>query len=133
MARAYPGFKDQGQGGGNPNDKQNFAYLIKELHYAFQPKGYVLSASVSANKTRIDVSYDVFTLSKYLDFINLITYDFHGAFVERTAPNAPLHPKPGATGIDMIYTVEYAVNYWLMKGADPRKIVKILFLNIFLT
>ena len=71
----YPGYTNDGKYE-NP-DNENFAILIKELYDAFQSKGYVLSAAVSSKKHIIDISYDIFTLSKYLNFINLITYDFY--------------------------------------------------------
>ena len=128
--REYPGFQDYGQKIGNPNDKENFAVLIKELHDAFQQKGYVLSAAVAAEKYKIDIAYDVPSLSKYLNFINLMTYDFHGSWVNETGANAPLHPKANDAKINQELTVEFAVNYWLMKGADPKKIVSLFWYYI---
>ena len=123
MIREYPGYLDQGKLGGNPADKQNYVELIKELHEAFQPKGYLLTAAASAGKQAIDIAYDVPALSKYFHYINVMTYDFHGAWEQETGANAPLHPLPGAKGIDLEFTVEYAINYWLKLGADPKKIV----------
>ena len=57
--------------------------------------------------------------------MNLMTYDFHGSWVNQTGANAPLHPKANDTKINQELTVEFAVNYWLMKGANPRKIVSL--------
>jgi hypothetical protein len=42
-----------------------------------------------------------------------------------TAHNAPLHPRPDDIGLDKEYTLEYAVDYYLKSGADPKKIVYI--------
>ena len=39
------------------------------------------------------------------------------------AHNAPLHPHPNDSEGDKEFTIEYAVDYWLRLGADPRKIV----------
>ena len=39
-----------------------------------------------------------------------------------TGADAPLYPKPDATGKAREYTVEYAVNHWLNKGADSKKV-----------
>ena len=125
LIREYPGFLNEGQKGGNPVDKEHFSALAKELSDAFQPKGYLLTAAVSAGKGTIDIAYDVPALSKYLNFINLMAYDFHGGWEQETGANAPLHPKQGASGIDLEFTVEYGVNYWLKKGADPKKIVNL--------
>ena len=66
-------------------------------------------------KNIIDISYDIFTLLKYLNFINLITYDFYEkkryGKLYVTGANAPLHPQQDATGNAREYTIEYAVNY----------------------
>lgn len=124
--REYPGFINQNEICPNSDDKENFALLIKELYYAFQQKGYVLSASVSGEKEKIDISYDVPTLSKYLNFISVAAYDFHGSWEKETGANAPLYPKSNANEIDLENTVDYAINYWLMNGADPKKIVSFL-------
>ena len=122
----YPGYTNDGKYE-NPDDKENFATLIKELYDAFQPKGYVLSVAVSSKKDVIMNSYYVPTLSKYLNFINLMTYGFYEEKREGklyvTGADAPLYHKPDATGTALEYTVEYAVDYWLKKGADPNKIV----------
>ena len=77
----YPGYTKDGEYE-NQDDKENFAILIKEVYDAFQPKGYVLSAAVSSKNDVIENSYDVSALSKYLNFINLLTYGFVDAFVD---------------------------------------------------
>jgi chitinase len=69
---------------GNPTDKQNFIKLIRELHNAFKPHGFVLSAATSAGKSTIDKAYNLTEMNKYLDMINLMTYDFHGAWESKT-------------------------------------------------
>ena len=76
---------------GPASDKQNFGLWVKELSAAFKPKGLMLSAAVSASKSTIDVAYDVPTLSKYLDFINIMTYDFHGHWDKKTGHVSPLY------------------------------------------
>ena len=44
----------------------------------FDKKGLLLTAAVSAGKKTIDKAYDVPVMSETLDFINVMTYDFHG-------------------------------------------------------
>ena len=50
--------------GGKPEDKPNFSALVRELKTAFQSKGYLLSAAVSAGKWFIDPAYDVPEISR---------------------------------------------------------------------
>ncbi|KAI4467569.1 chitinase [Holotrichia oblita] len=63
--------------------------FCKELRAAFNRFNYLLTAAFGAGKDTIDTAYDVRGLSKYLDFIHMMCYDYHGAG-ERTRANAPL-------------------------------------------
>ena len=88
----YPSMKavnDQDRTPGRDADKHDYISLLKELREAFEPYGYILSAAVSAGIPTIDRAYDVPQVSKYLHFINLMTYDFHGGWDVKTAHNAP--------------------------------------------
>lgn len=62
-------------------------------------------------------------MSLLFSIINLMTYDFHGAWDTETGHNAPLKINKNEKERDQEFTVEYAVNYWLELGADPKKIV----------
>ena len=42
--------------------------------------------------------YDVPSLSRDLDWIGLMTYDFHGSWDSTTGHNSPLYKFPGETG-----------------------------------
>lgn len=69
---------------GNDTDKQNYVELLKELHVALQPGGYLLTAAVSAGRTTMDRAYDIPQVNRYLDFINVMSYDFHGGWENKT-------------------------------------------------
>lgn len=58
---------------GKPEEKQGFAALVKELSIAFKPKGLLLSSAVSPSKKVIDAGYDVPTLSRYFDWIAVVS------------------------------------------------------------
>jgi len=115
----YPGTTSVGSGDrkpGNPEDKQNYVHLLQELSEAFKPHGFLLSAAVAAGTGEADKAYDIPNgLNKYLDFINLMTYDYHGEWDGATGYNAPL-----STGGDNIHIT---VDYWLKKGADSKKLI----------
>lgn len=64
----------------------------------------------------IDEAYDIPQLSKYLDFLHIMCYDYGGAWDKRITANAPLQSS------DML-NVEYTVDYLIKLGAPPEKIV----------
>merc|ERR1719189_3568180 len=51
----------------------------------------LLTAAVGVGRDTVEVAYDVPGMSQYLDLINLMTYDLHGAWEDRTGCNAPLY------------------------------------------
>ena len=72
-------------------DKHNFGVWVKELNAAFKEHDLLLSAAVSASKTIIDEAYDVETLGEYLDFINIMSYDFHAYWDGFTGHHSSLY------------------------------------------
>ena len=48
------------------------------MREAFEPHGLQLTAAVSAGFETIDKAYDIASMSLYLDWIALMTYDYHG-------------------------------------------------------
>lgn len=106
---------------GPDSDKQGFASLVRELSFAFKPKGLLLSSAVSPSKAVIDAGYDVPTLSRYFDWIAIMTYDFHGHWDKQTGHVAPLYYYPGAS-YDY-FNANYSINYWISNGAPPEKLI----------
>lgn len=47
------------------------------MEYVREKRDYILSTAVAAPRTIVDISYDVLELNKYVDFVNVMTYDFH--------------------------------------------------------
>ncbi|KAI9586702.1 probable chitinase 10 [Glossina fuscipes] len=106
---------------GMPDEKQGFAALVQELSEAFTPRGLLLSAAVSPSKKIVDEGYDVPVLSRYFDWIAVMTYDFHGQWDKKTGHVAPLFFHPDD---DIAYfNTNFSINYWIQKGAPSRKLV----------
>ncbi|XP_063384902.1 chitinase-3-like protein 1 [Cydia fagiglandana] len=110
------------QRGGLESDKEKFVLLVKELKEAFTPKGYLLTSAVAVTQAHIDLSYDVLALNEYLDFINLMTYDFHGTWDPETGANAPLFPQE-TDGPDVNLNGNHSVHVWIENGASPSKLL----------
>lgn len=115
----YPGSRE----GSRPEDKANFVQTLKELKEAFEPYGFLLTAAVSAGKHTIDLAYDIPAVSRYLDIINLMAYDYHGTWERFTGHNAPLYPRPEESIEQRQLNVNFSVNYWLNGGAPADKLV----------
>ncbi|XP_076330487.1 putative chitinase 10 [Tachypleus tridentatus] len=108
--------------GGRPEDKQDFVTLLKEMKQAFSPHGLLLTAAVSAGVKTIETAYDIPKVSQYLDIVNIMTYDFHGGWDNKTGHNSPLYPRPNESPEDQTFNVDFAINFWIKNGADPKKI-----------
>lgn len=106
---------------GPDSDKEGFAALLRELSAELRLRQLLLTAAVSPSKKVIDKGYDVPALAKYLDWIAVMTYDYHGQWDKRTGHVAPLYYHPD----DEFYyfNANYSINYWISKGAPPRSIV----------
>lgn len=76
----------------------------------------------------IDKGYDVPALAKYLDWIAVMTYDYHGQWDKKTGHVAPLYYYPND---DYYYfNANYSINYWIAKGAPRRKIVMGIYIEL---
>ncbi|XP_068629927.1 probable chitinase 10 [Battus philenor] len=106
---------------GPSSDKEGFAKLVTELRSAFVPKGLLLSAAVSGNKEVIDAGYDIPVLGKQLDWISLMSYDYHGQWEKKTGHVAPMYS--GSEHDDERFSVNFTVNYWINKGAPREKLI----------
>ncbi|CAH1185079.1 unnamed protein product [Phyllotreta striolata] len=109
--------------GSSPDDYRNFITLLKELNGALKPRGLLLTVAVSASPSIVNTSYDVPKLSKYVDLINVMAYDFHGSWNDVTGHNAPLYPSSRETGAQRELNVNAAISNWIARGAAPGKLV----------
>ncbi|GIY21316.1 probable chitinase 2 [Caerostris darwini] len=91
--------------GGRPEDKRNFVLLLQDLKAALQPQGMLLTAAVGGGKSIVDAAYDVPGISRALDLIHVMTYDYHLSTEGQTGYNAPLYPAAGSTTGDKQLTV----------------------------
>ncbi|XP_059487163.1 acidic mammalian chitinase-like [Neocloeon triangulifer] len=109
------------QRGGRPEDKQNFVYWIRELRSKFAPEGLLLTAAVHAAISSVGTSYDIQELANNLDYINMMSYDYHGSWEQITGINSPLYPS----FVDTDYTlnINASIQYWLNNGCPSTKLL----------
>ena len=63
-------------------------------------------------------------LAQYLDYADVMTYDFHGAFETNGPTNfqAPLFDSPLSPAVGTGFTVNNAINSWLNNGFPANKL-----------
>uniref|UniRef100_F1L7B8 Endochitinase n=1 Tax=Ascaris suum TaxID=6253 RepID=F1L7B8_ASCSU len=83
----------------------------------------LLTAAVAAGESNINNGYDVPVIAQYLDFILLMSYDFHGAWQSQTGENSPLYARTDATTYQKTLSTNWAANYWASKGMPRNKII----------
>ncbi len=121
----YPGLP----GAGNvhrPEDKENFTAFLAEMRMALDRLGmetgkyYLLTAAAGAFDQYL-VHTDLAVDSKYLDFVNLMTYDFSVPGADSLAGfNSPLFTNP----MDPYHNSDdAAVQAFVAAGVPPSKIV----------
>ncbi|MCF6239718.1 MAG: glycoside hydrolase family 18 protein [Bacteroidales bacterium] len=108
-----------------PEDKTNFTALLKELRQALDnnteknKKKYLLTIAAGAFPDYV-ANVELKKIIQYLDFINLMTYDFTGGWNKETAHHTNLYIQD--TINDKI-SVKKAVDSYLLNDVPTNKIV----------
>lgn len=98
--------------------------LRLKQEYVQNHKQYLLSVAITPILFIADKSYQFHLIGQYVDFVNLMTYDYHtpGTF-PYTNYNAPLF----STGLDILYfkyfNVYFSVNYVHSLGLRKDQII----------
>jgi GH18 family chitinase len=129
----YPGGGGLPSNVSRPEDRENYTLLLQELRDRLDAAGaedgreYLLTIASGAGWDKID-NLEVEAISDILDWINVMTYDFRGAWdFSSTAHHAGMYENPDdpVDGDDVAarYNVDSAIQTFLARGAAPGKIV----------
>jgi chitinase len=119
-------------GAGNtyrPEDKQNFTLLLREVRNQLERMSdeegrtgldrYQLTVATGANEA-YQQNTEMDKAQRYLDFINIMTYDFHGSWTPTTGHHTNLYESPlDTSGLSS----RKAVEYHLDAGVPAEKLV----------
>lgn len=114
---------------GRPEDKRNFTLLLQKVRQKLDEAGkqdgkeYLLTIASGANPNYVK-NTELDQVQAQLDWINIMTYDFHGGWENVSGNNAPLYfdpkdPSPGATS----FYVDAAVEGHLKAGVPKNKLI----------
>ncbi|XP_033226586.1 chitinase-3-like protein 2 [Belonocnema kinseyi] len=113
--------------GSNDNEKIHFIQLLQELRKEFNrsDQKLLLTAAVAAPEAIVDQSYNVPAIAEHVDFVNLMSYDYHSYvwYYPVTGLNSPLFSRSIENGYLSTLNVNYSANYWISKGMPKEKIV----------
>ncbi len=112
-----PGLKEHR---GTPADKENFTLLLKEIRDSlnalskYSRKKYLLTAALPSSPSST-AEIEVRKLIPILDFFNIMTYDYYGAWDPTSGHHSPLYASRPADsmrcldGSFRLYTEQYGV------------------------
>lgn len=114
-----------------PEDKQNYTLLMQKLRSvlntagAADEKNYMLTAAVSASYEKMP-NYEINNYPQYLDFITVMTYDFHGPWETVTNHCTPLYPIAGDTQTaekKEKFNTDWAISEYIRQDVPRSKII----------
>ncbi len=114
------------------SDKQNFTLLLAELRSqldaleAIDRRHYLLTIASSAGPATY-ANIEISLIHQYLDWINVMAYDFHGSWSPITHFNSALYPQPNDPTTDPVilngFNGDVAIQAYLNAGVPPHKLV----------
>ncbi|TNV78378.1 hypothetical protein FGO68_gene688 [Halteria grandinella] len=112
-----------------PEDGGNYVLLLKELRAQLnalgQQKGkqYLLTVASPAGDDNFK-TFKLGDMAKYLDWFNLMTYDYHGDWESQTNHQAALYANPqDPSSQKNRYFIDYTVSHYIAGGVPSQKIV----------
>lgn len=111
-----------------PEDKHNFTLLLQETRDKLTAAGaqdgrsYLLTIAGRANPSYAQTT-ELGAISQILDWINIMTYDFHGDWETTTNHNANLYPDPNDPDPINKFSADSAISAYMNAGVPASKIV----------
>ncbi|CAO4376583.1 unnamed protein product [Caenorhabditis nigoni] len=117
----------------NGKDKANHLTLIRELRERFtemqKAKGrkdpYIITLASAAGEWNLRQGYDLNGILKYADFINVMTYDYYGAWESKwgayTGPPAPLY-FGSLKGFSGKLNADFSMRFYTCRTKKPSQL-----------
>ncbi|BFH63594.1 glycosyl hydrolase family 18 protein [Paenibacillus azoreducens] len=112
-----------------PEDKQNYTLLLQEVRSQLDAAGaedgkhYILTIASGASQTFVN-NTELAKIAQIVDWINIMTYDFHGgSFEATTSHNTGLYGDPKDPYIANNFFVDGAIQAYQKAGVPMNKLV----------
>lgn len=120
----YPAHDAWGSQKSRPEDTKNFTSLIKELRgklnmLPYQDRGYLLTFAAGAQEWYFDI-VELDEVEKYVDYINVMSYDLTGRWSPTTGFNANLYRDKNN---EAAYSVDQIIQGFLTRNVDSKKLL----------
>jgi len=100
------------------SDRANVTVLMRQLKEVFASTNLPLTLSIAAPSSDWNGGYDFGVLKSILDWIGIMTYDFHGPWTNHAGHNSPLYaPVSEQDG-----SVDQSVRFYFSKGIPSQKL-----------
>jgi chitinase len=108
----------------SPDDPRDFTLLLAEFRRQLDrlDKRYLLTIAAPAGRAQYAL-LDLDAIHPYLNYIDLMAYDLHGAWEKVTNHHAALYANPAEPADAANRTIDRAVTDYLAAGVPPGKLV----------
>lgn len=100
------------------SDREHLVALVTELRAALKRVDASLTLSLAVPVSDGTQAYQVHALDPQVDWVSVMTYDYHGPWFDHSGHNAPLY----TSGNDPDGSVDQSVRHWLGKGVLASKL-----------
>ncbi len=118
---------------GGPEDRENYTLMLKTLRETLDNhdlKDKLLSIAIPCGCDKLDL-LDLQEISKYVTYLNVMTYDMHGASDQFTNHHSALYANPAdpsdtsPVDIKNHYNIHYAIQYLIKKHGIPANMLNL--------
>jgi chitinase len=105
------------------NKKKDLREAFYNEAMATRQEQLLLSAAVAAEKHTILNAYEIAGIVPHLDFINVMSYDYHGSWDRRAGHNSPLFSAQYDDYENKKLTVDWTTRLYLTLGVPSEKLI----------
>ncbi|XP_067664594.1 chitinase-3-like protein 2 [Haliotis asinina] len=121
----FPGVR-----GSEPSDKYKFTTLMKTIQEKFRVEAQdtgnekmILTLATAAGTFFIENAYEPTKIHKHVDYMLLMTYNYHGMWEENIGHHSSITPSHVDEGERKSLCQSWTVQYWLDQGVPKRKLI----------